>query len=320
MQSRNPHLVHGAVGGAIAGAVVMFWFLALDVMAGEPLATPTALAGALLHRQAVTATIGVLVVYSLLHYGIFVLLGVGAAAGMKVLGIKPALRHGVIFGLGVLNAVHYGAFLATDAQIVAVLPAIHVVAANLAGGMAMMAYLHRAEGVEQPLGLSGIKQHRLLVEGATTGLVGAAAVAIWFLVLDIFALRPFFTPAALGSALFLGAASPGEVQVTIGLVAGYTVFHVGAFVAVGSVLVWMSDRVERMPGLWMLAFMSLIIMEVGFLGAAALLGTWVLGALGGWLAVVTGNLLSVAAMGRWIWVTRPGLREKLIARPLATMM
>lgn len=67
--------------------------------------------------------LGVLVGYSLLHYGIFVLLGVGAAAGMKVLGIKPALRHGVIFGLGVLNAVHYGAFLATDAQLVAVLHA-----------------------------------------------------------------------------------------------------------------------------------------------------------------------------------------------------
>ena len=184
----------------------------------------------------------------------------------------------------------------------------------------MMAYLHRAERVDQPLGLSSLKQHRLLVEGITTGMVGAAAVAIWFLVLDIFALRPFFTPAALGSALFAGASSPAEVQVTTGLVAAYTVFHVGAFVAVGSVLVWMSERVERMPGLWMLAFMSLIIMEVGFLGAAGLLGTWVLGALGGWLAVVTGNLLSVAAMGRWIWVTRPGLREKLFAQPVATMM
>ena len=168
--------------------------------------------------------------YTLLHYGIFVLLGVAAAAGLRVLGLKPALRHGVIFGLGVLNAVHYGAFLATDAQLDVVLPAIHVVAANLAGGMAMMAYLHWAEGVDQPLGLSGIKRHRLVVEGVTTGMVGAAAVAIWFLVLDILALRPFFTPAALGSALFMGAASPAEVQVTTGLVAAYTVFHVGAFV------------------------------------------------------------------------------------------
>jgi len=80
----------------------MLWFFALDLMAGEPLATPTALAGALLHRQAVTATTGMLVGYTLLHYGIFVLLGVGAAAGIKVLGLKPALRHGVIFGLALL--------------------------------------------------------------------------------------------------------------------------------------------------------------------------------------------------------------------------
>ena len=61
--------------------------------------------------------------------------------------------HGVVYGLGVLNAVHYGAFLATDAQMLTVLPTGHVLAANLLGGMALMAYLHRAAHAESPLGL-----------------------------------------------------------------------------------------------------------------------------------------------------------------------
>ncbi len=66
--------------------------------------------------------------------------------------------------------------------------------------------------------------------------------------------------------------------------------------------------------------MGFIVVEAGFLGAAGMLGGWVLGALGGWLAVLVGNVLAVAAMGRWIWTTHPGLQEKLIAQPVATMM
>ncbi len=320
MQPRSANLVHGAVAGAIAGTVVILWFFTLGVIEGAPLATPTLLASVLLHRDAMTPTFGVVAGYTLLHYGIFVLLGVATSSVIRTLGLKPALRHGVVFGLGVLNAVHYGAFLATDAQMLAVLPAVHVVLANLLGGMAMMAYLHRVERVTEPLGLAGLKQYRLAVEGIGTGIIGAGTVAIWFLLLDIIAGRPFFTPGALGAALFLGATSPSDVAVTLGLVATYTVLHFTAFFAVGVAFVWVSERIERTPGFWLLAVMGFIVVEAGFLGTAGLLGGWVLGALGGWLAVLVGNLLAVAAMGRWIWTTHPGLQEKLIAQPVATMM
>ena len=320
MQPRNAYLIHGAVAGAVAGTVVILWFFALGVVEGAPLATPTLLATVLLHRDAMTPTFGVIAGYTLLHYGVFVLLGVATSGVLKILGLKPALRHGAVFGLGVLNAVHYGAFLATDAQMLAVLPAVHVVLANLLGGMAMMAYLHRAEGVTEPLGLSGLKQYRLVVDGVGTGIVGAGTVAIWFLLVDILAGRPFFTPGALGAALFLGATSPSEVSVTLGLVATYTMLHVAAFAAVGVALVWVSERVERTPGFWLLAVMGFIMVEAGFLGAAGMLGGWVLGALGGWLAVLVGNLLAVGAMGRWIWIKHPALQEKLIAQPVATIL
>ncbi len=67
MQPRSAHLIHGAVAGAIAGTVVILWFLTLGVIEGEPLATPTLLAGVLLHRDAVTPTFGVVAGYTLLH-------------------------------------------------------------------------------------------------------------------------------------------------------------------------------------------------------------------------------------------------------------
>ena len=80
MQPRYSRLViHGAVGGAAAGAVVMVWFFVLDLLASQPLATPTLLASALLDREIVRATAGVVAAYTILHYGVFVVLGVGAA-------------------------------------------------------------------------------------------------------------------------------------------------------------------------------------------------------------------------------------------------
>ena len=320
MQPRYSGLaIHGAIGGVIAGAVVMAWFFVLDVLASQPLATPTVLASMLLDREIVRATFGVVAGYTILHFGVFVLLGVAAAFGLHVSGVVPGLRHGVVYGLGVLNAVHYGAFLATDAQMLTVLPTGHVLAANLLGGMALMAYLHRAEHVESPLGLGVLKARPFLRQSIGTGFVGAATVALWFLLLDLFAGQPFFTPAALGSAIFLGASSPAEVQTTVGLVASYTVLHLAAFVVVGAILVWVTERIEHTPGLWMLALMGFITVEAGFLGVAGMLGGWVSGAIG-LLAVVVGNLLSVAAMARWIWVTNPGLREKLVEQPVATLV
>ncbi len=320
MQPVNSRLLaHGAVGGLISGAVVMAWFFVVDVVAGQPLATPVLLAGALLDRQIVHATFGVLAAYTILHYGIFVVLGAAAAVALRLIGVTPGLRHGLVFGVGVLNAVHYGALLVTDGQMLTALPAGHVLLANGLGGMGLAAYLHYAIGAGEPLGLGGLQRHRNLSQGIATGLVGAATVAVWFLVVDIVMGRPFFTPAALGSAVFLGASSPGEVQTTLGVIASYTVLHVVAFCGVGFVLVWVSERIEDTPGLWMLALMGFIIVEAGFMGVAGLLGGWVSGTLG-WITVVVGNVLAVGAMGRWIWITHPRLKERLVEQPVATMV
>ena len=51
-------------------------------------------------------------------------------------------------------------------------------------------------------------------EGLVAGVLGAAAIALWFLVLDTVSGRPFFTPTILGTAIFRsgeGVASAGAV-------------------------------------------------------------------------------------------------------------
>jgi hypothetical protein len=52
------------------------------------------------------------------------------------------------------------------------------------------------------------------------GLIGAAAVAVWFLLVDLLLGSPLRTPGALGSAIFLGVSDPSEIvisPVTLGL-------------------------------------------------------------------------------------------------------
>jgi len=54
---------------------------------------------------------------------------------------------------------------------------------------------------------------RIMREGFIAGLIGAGAVALWFLIVDVIAGRPFFTPAMLGSAVFWGVRDPAQVGI-----------------------------------------------------------------------------------------------------------
>lgn len=312
-------VLHGAVGGIVAGVLVAVWFLVYDVATTEAFYTPSLLAATMLGEQFQWPTFRLLSTYTVLHLGVFALLGVGTAWFLRTIGVGPGILVGAVFGVGVLNAVHYGGLMMTGVDLLTVLPVGHVVAANLIGGMLMMAYLHRASRAESRLGLATLADHQLLADGLATGLLGAGAVALWFLVVDMMTSVPFFTPAALGSAILLGATTPAEVQVNIGIIAAYSFLHVLAFAVVGWVLAWVAKRIERAPGFWLLAVMAFIVVEALFVAIAGILGGWVLGSLG-WLQIGIGNLIAVGAMGTWLWRTHPQLKERLVQEPVATQV
>ena len=309
-------LVHGAVAGMAAGLVVAVWFLVVDLVTATAFQTPATLASALVGDQA-APTFGLVAIYTVLHFGVFALLGIGAAFLVRAIGVAPSVLMGAVFGLGVLGAVHYGALLIAGIGALTVLPPVHVLAANLLGGIVMMTYLHRASRAETPLALGVLREHPLLVRGLLTGLIGAGAVALWFLVLDVARGRPFYTPAALGSLLFAGASSPAAVRVDLTMIAAYTVVHLAAFAAVGVVLEWMAVRIERAPGMWLMALLTLIMVEGLFIGTVGGMSGWVLGALGIW-AIGVANLAAVAAMGAWLWRSHPRLRREALDAPVQT--
>ena len=147
------------------------------------------------------------------------------------------------------------------------------------------------------------------------GLVGAGTVAVWFFIVDMARGQPFFTPGALGSALFLGSTEPTAVSVSIATVAGYTIFHIGAFFALGFVAAAIAGYAEDTPPLIIAAVMLFMAFVAFFMGLMALSAEFLLSALA-WWAIVVGNVLATVAMGSYLWIKHPKLREALAAHPM----
>lgn len=308
-------LVAGAVAGFLAGAVVALWFLGVDLWAGHPFRTPAVLAYIVLRLPEPSATVPVVAAYTFVHFGLFMVLGVATARVLAALDAAPGLLAGLLFGLFVLHIVYYSALWLTGANLLGVIPWYQVLPANLLAGVALTSYLHRATADDRPLGLGVLRGHRVLTGGAVTGCLGALVVAAWFLVLDSAAGRPFLTPGALGSALFLGAQGPADVSISLGVVAAYTVVHFAAFIAAGIAFVAAADYLERAPARLALAGLAFIVLDAVVVGMLSLGADWVLGAVGLW-AVFVANLLAVAAMAWRVWRTHPVLRERLRHTPL----
>src|SRR5690242_21299653 len=75
-------------------------------------------------------------------------------------------------------------------------------------------------------------RHTITRDGIVAGVLGATAVALWFLGIDSLYATPFATPAALGRGLLRLFGPPGgEGAVTY--VVAYTIFHYFAFILAG---------------------------------------------------------------------------------------
>jgi len=150
-----------------------------------------------------------------------------------------------------------------------------------------------------------------LREGVAAGLIGAATVALWFLIYDVGRGRPLFTPALLGTAIFYGVSSPAGLPIAAGPVIGYTIVHVLAFIGFGIVAACMMVASEREPAI-VVAFVTLFgIFEVFFFVVLRTLSQQTLGALG-WWAILTGNFLAAIGMLWFLVRGHPDLPSALV--------
>lgn len=150
---------------------------------------------------------------------------------------------------------------------------------------------------------------RLYAEGIIAGFIGAATIALWFLILDSFDGRPFYTPSLLGTALFNRGempASPETVRVSLDMTLMYTWVHFLAFCIIGGFASRLLGLAEKNVNVGFGILLLFVVFEIGFIFAALVLSETVLQALA-WPAVLVGNLLAAASMGGYFWRRHPNL-------------
>lgn len=155
-----------------------------------------------------------------------------------------------------------------------------------------------------------MNRHAILREGAITGIVGATTVALWFLIVDVIAGHPLYTPEVLGTGL-LSVLGPSGAESPMLIVALYTVVHYVAFILVGILAAALVHAAKREPNVLAGALILFVAIEIGFYGLTALLSqTDALGTLA-WYQIGLANLLAAVAMGVYLWRAHPALGRDL---------
>jgi len=151
---------------------------------------------------------------------------------------------------------------------------------------------------------------RLYQEGLVAGVVGAAVIAVWFLILDTLAGHPLYTPTVLGTALFrhgAGLENPETIAVSFDMVVVFTWVHVLVFGVIGGLASHLLAFAERRPNFGFGVVLFFVIFEFGFVTLCMVFAQDVLHALT-WGKVLIGNVLAAAAMAAYLWQRHPNLR------------
>jgi uncharacterized membrane protein YphA (DoxX/SURF4 family) len=268
---------------------------------------------------------------SIVLAGIFLLAGVGKILGMETIGLQAAAMRGfpewmrtlvgiveIVGGVALLIP-SVAAFAALTLSVVMV-PATLTQYASGEGSvyvpiallvlLLVLAWRRNPKAVHDRYHGFADRPHPLLHDGIIAGLIGATAIAVWFLLIDTINGQPFRTPAALGHGLLdvLGPDDPTDSTLSYVLV--YTVFHFAAFMLVGLIASLIVYLAATEPSI-LLGFVVLFVAtEIGFYGFTGLLHEASSLKSLAWYQVMLGNLIAAAAMGYYFWRTHRELGDE----------
>jgi hypothetical protein len=298
-------LREGIVAGLIGAAVVAIWFFAFDILRGRPFLTPTLLGSFVFFGVntpvGMEPALGPIVGYTVLHGLAFVAFGVVAASMMAMSEREPALFIAFVILFAAFEVFFFGVLSVLGRAMQTALVWWAVLIGNLLASIAMLWYLFRAHRA-LPRTLIG-SWGTVLREGVVAGLLGAAAVAIWFFAIDAIQGEPLRTPRLLGTAL-LRADDPGAAMLV------YTILHGLAFIAFGIVGALLMEGAERQPLLVFALVILFTAFEIFFFGAVIIVASWVLDQLAGW-TIFVGNILAAAAMLAYYFKSHRTLARRL---------
>jgi hypothetical protein len=317
MASNSRYFREGVIAGLIGAALVAVWFLIYDAARGRPFRTPSLLGAATFEGvkdpSAVPTAAHLVLPYTVLHGVVFAMIGVLIAYLIVTVQREPSRFLTLFIALMCFEIFFLAVVTWLAHPVLNELAWWAILVANALAAFGMLAYLvlgHRALGraLLSPL------WNRAVREGIWAGLLGAAAVAVWFLVYDTAAGVPLRTPALLGAALFHGLREPSAVQITLPLVLQYTIVHGAAFVAFGIAAAGLLTLADRDPRLLFALVMLFCCFEVFFAALLTILAEWLLEAIP-WWTILGGNLLAAVVMlGFFFREHRVTWREFLHAR------
>src|SRR5579884_1217972 len=313
--SRARIILDGVIAGACGAAVIALWFLLLDAVRGQPLATPALLAASLipgLHGAAATGAIPWQLVseYTALHFATFVAIGIASAIMIEAAERERSLFPSLLLFVFAFEVFFIAVVMLLGPAAVAVMPWWKVMIGNGLATAAMLAvFLWR-----QPALLESLLGPWVSVvgEGAAAGIIGAAILAVWFLICDYAAGRPLSTPSLLGWVILGGGAGNGAA-ISLPMVAGYTALHLIAFIAFGIAASIMVFSSEREPLLALGVLVLFLWFEVSFLGCITMLDAAALEQLG-WWRIIAGNLIALAGMVAYFEHGHPRIIPRIVER------
>lgn len=302
----------GLAAGLLAGLVLAVLFYFYDLGQGAPLRTPAFLWGAILQRGELEPTAGVVIGFTIVHFIAWGALGLLACVLIGWAGLPRNLLIGAAYGLFACSLVFYlGLIRAPVDQVLSAPGWPAVFFGNAVAGVVMFTHLHWVGSEPGVTGfLDFLQTHRTTRVGITAGLIGALAVAVWFLIVDAIARVPFFTPAALGALLFGEVSGAEDVVIAVGPVLGYSFVHFAFFILFGVTLAGLTEQIRRFPPLVFGLLILFVVFEVFIVAMAAILGRWILQELA-WWSILIGNLLAALAMGAYMWRAYPELAGRL---------
>ena len=315
MTSRR-YVREGIIGGLIGATLVAVWFLIYDASRGRLFRTPALLGAATFQGVTDPSTVPVtshlVMQYTVLHGVVFALIGILIASLIWSAQSQPGRLLTLVLVVLCFEVFFLAVVVTLAHPVLNDIAWWSILVANALAAGGMLAYFfigHRALG-RVLLG----PWTRVFREGLVAGLLGAAAVAVWFLVVDLAAGVPLRTPALLGAAVLEGLREPSALVITWPLVLKYTLIHGAAFALFGWLTAGLLALADREPRLLYAFVMLFCCFEVFFVALIAILAEWLLEALA-WWNILAGNLLAAFVMlGYFFRGHRVTWREFLSAR------
>jgi hypothetical protein len=146
-------LREGIVAGILGGAVVAVWFLLYDAVRLRPLHTPALLGATVLQGlrdpEHLIPRLDVVVGYTVFHFAVFALFGIGVATLLHAAEREPRILLGLFILFLCFQVFFFGFLEALDVHLAGVLPWWNVAIGNLLASVTMIMYFflgHRSLG------------------------------------------------------------------------------------------------------------------------------------------------------------------------------